>query len=141
MYYYLYFTLKIILAIILGGILGWQRVRVGRAAGPRTYALVCAGSTLFTLMSIFAFPDTDSARIAAQIVVGIGFLGAGMIIHKDGGMVEGLTTAAGLWAVAAIGMLVGVGWVWESVIVTVLFLVILSIKDHWFVKDQNIFGK
>ena len=141
MYYYLYFTLKIILAIVLGGVLGWQRVRVGRAAGPRTYALVCAGSTIFTLMSIFAFPDTDSARIAAQIVVGIGFLGAGMIIHKDGGMVEGLTTAAGLWAVAAIGMLVGVGWVWESVIVTALFLFILSIKDHWFVKDKKMFEK
>ena len=94
---------QMLLAIILGGLVGWQREHVGRAAGLRTYALVCMGSTLFTLLSSQAFFGGDPSRVASQIVVGIGFLGAGTILHKHGG-IEFLTTAAGLWAMAAIGM-------------------------------------
>lgn len=132
---YLYFTGQILLAILLGGILGWQREHIGKPAGMRTYILVTAGSTLFTMLSSQAFA-LDPARVAAGILTGIGFLGAGIIIHRGGGMVEGLTTAAGLWATAAIGMAVALGWYWQAVIVTVLFLIILMIND-----DQLAFKK
>jgi len=127
---YLEFTLTILLAVMLGGILGWQRERIGKPAGPRTYALVCAGSALLTLLSAQAFLGGDPARIASQIVVGIGFLGAGLIIHRDGGIVEGLTTAAGLWVVAAIGIAVGAGWFVQAAIISVLLLIVLFIDDH-----------
>lgn len=133
---YLYFALQILLAIVLGGILGWQRERIGKSAGPRTYGLVASGSAFFTMMSIYGFGDGEPSRIAAQILTGIGFLGAGLIIHKDGGTVEGLTTAAGLWAVAAIGMAVGIGWLWEAVIVTVLLLILLTLNDNKLVKKK-----
>ncbi len=127
---YLIFTGQILLAILLGGALGWQRERIGKSAGPRTYALVSAGSALFTILSIQAFAFADPSRVAAQIITGVGFLGAGVIIHREGGVVEGLTTAAGLWAVAAIGMAVGVGWFYEAVIASVLLLLVLIINDN-----------
>lgn len=96
---------RIVVAMVLGGILGWQRQHKGRWAGVRTYALVSGGSALFTILSLISF-GTDTARVAAGIVTGIGFLGAGTILHREN-RVEGLTTAAGLWMVAAIGMAVG----------------------------------
>lgn len=96
---------RVILAMFLGGILGWQRQQRGRWAGLRTYALVSGGSTLFTILSLTSF-GSDTARVAAGVVTGIGFLGAGTILHKED-RVEGLTTAAGLWMVAAVGMAVG----------------------------------
>lgn len=118
-----------VLAIILGGMLGWQRERFGKSAGPRTYALVSFGSAMFTLLSIYGFGSPDPSRVASQVVVGIGFLGAGMIMRKNDGAVEGLTTAAGLWAVAAIGMAVGVGWIWQSIAGTILVFIVLSFND------------
>lgn len=96
---------RIVLAMVLGGILGWQRQHKGRWAGVRTYALVSGGSALFTILSLISF-GTDTARVAAGVVTGIGFLGAGTILHREN-RVEGLTTAAGLWMVAAIGMAMG----------------------------------
>lgn len=96
---------RIVVAMIFGGILGWQRQHKGRWAGVRTYALVSGGSAMFTILSLISF-GTDTARVAAGIVTGIGFLGAGTILHREN-RVEGLTTAAGLWMVAAIGMAVG----------------------------------
>ncbi len=134
---YIIFTGQILLAILLGGVLGWQRERIGKSAGPRTYALVSAGSALFTLLSVQAFGLGDPARVAAQIITGIGFLGAGIIIHREGGTVEGLTTAAGLWAVAAIGMAIGVGWQVEAIIVTVLLFLILVVDDNKLVKRKE----
>jgi len=95
---YLYFLLQLILALILGWAIGWQRGQIGKAAGPRTYALVCIGSTLFTILSKQAFDGADTGKVAAQIITGIGFLGAGIILHKKDTVV-GLTTAAGLWAI------------------------------------------
>lgn len=122
---YLAFMQPIILSAALGAAIGWQRERLGKAAGLRTHSLVAIGSTLFTLLSTTGFgATTDPSRIAAQILTGIGFIGAGSIIHKDGG-IEGVTTAAGLWAVAAIGMAVGVGWYWQSLLVTACVLSIL----------------
>ncbi len=132
---YLYFTIQIILAVLLGGIIGWQREHSGKEAGPRTYALITLGAALFTILSMDAFSGAESSRVAAQIVTGIGFIGAGTILHKKN-TIEGLTTAAGMWA-AAIGMAIGVGWLWESVIVTVIiFLVLLFNDNRLFKKDQ-----
>jgi len=137
MEHYVYFTFQIILSIVLGGMLGWQRVAIGKMAGPRTYALVSAGSALFTILSINAFNGYEPGRVAAQIVTGIGFLGVGVIVHKHKkgeDIVVGLTTAAGLWVVAAIGMGIGAGWVWESVISSFLILLVLLFNESKFVK-------
>lgn len=133
---YLIFVGQILLSIGLGLVVGWQRHHIGKAAGVRTFALVSFGSTLFTLIS-FNSGALDPSRIAAQVLTGIGFIGAGTIIHKQDG-VEGLTTAAGLWAAAAIGMAVGVGWYWQAVIATIIMFAVFSFKkrdDRWFHKD------
>lgn len=129
---HLYFLGQILLSTILGGLIGWQREHVGRHAGMRTYALVTLGSTLFTLLSLYGFRQDDSQHIASQILTGIGFLGAGTIIHREGGGVEGLTTAAGLWAMAAVGMAIGAGWYIEVIMVTALMFVILLFRDKKF---------
>jgi len=122
---YLVFLGQVLLAAALGAGVGWQREHIGKAAGSRTFALVSMGSTIFTLLSLHAFGPTDTSRVAAQILTGIGFIGAGTIIHKAGG-IEGLTTAACLWAMAAIGMAVGAGWYWEAIIAAaVMFLILI----------------
>lgn len=131
----LFLALHVVLSLFLGGILGWQRENRGKSAGPRTYALVAGGSTLFTLLSITAF-GADISRIASQIVVGIGFLGAGTILHKEN-RVEGLTTAAGLWMVAAIGMAVGVRYYILSIVASFLVLAIFMFDDRKYKKDLN----
>lgn len=95
--------LRLALAGILGALVGYERETAGRPAGLRTYILVSMGSCLFTLVSILGFPGSDAARVAAQIVTGIGFIGAGSIITGRAG-VRGITTAAGIWAIAAVGM-------------------------------------
>ncbi len=130
-----YFIIKIVLALILGGIIGWQRVHWGRPAGIRTYALVTAGSTLFTLLSINSF-SADTARVAAQIVTGIGFLGAGTILHKES-KIEGLTTAAGLWMAAAIGMAVAVGYYILAIVVSILVLLLLMVDDNNLIEKNH----
>ena len=107
-------TVRIVLAFALGGVLGWELDRAGRPAGLRTHMLVSAGSAAFTLVSIYGFPDPtgglprDPARVAAQIVAGVGFLGAGTIFRTPS-TVRGLTTAASIWLAAAIGMMAGAG--------------------------------
>lgn len=102
-------VLKLVVSLLLGSLIGMERETHGRPAGLRTHILVCMGSTLFTICSyVIAGPNNDPGRIAAQIVTGIGFLGAGTIIHQ-GSVVRGLTTAASIWAVAAIGLSVGIG--------------------------------
>ncbi|MBI5222400.1 MAG: MgtC/SapB family protein [Candidatus Magasanikbacteria bacterium] len=131
---YLIFAGQILLAVLLGGLIGVQRVRSGKSAGPRTCALVASGAALYTLLSANAFGVAEPGRVAAQIITGIGFLGAGVIIHKQGGVVEGLTTAAALWAVAAVGMAVGVGWIWQSFIAAIVMLLVLMINDDFFKK-------
>lgn len=119
--------LRLLVAAILGSLVGWERERAQRPAGLRTYMLVAFGSALFTVLSSTAFAGaaTDPSRIAANIVVGIGFLGAGTIF-RAGESVRGLTTAAGLWAIAAIGMAAGVGEYLLAIISTLLVLVILG---------------
>lgn len=130
----IWFILQILLAIVLGAILGIQRERWGKWAGPRTYALVCAGSALFTLLSRNFFTG-NPAVIAGSIVTGIGFLGAGTILHREN-RVEGLTTAAGLWMVAAIGMAVGVERYILASIITLIILLVLMIDDKSIQKER-----
>lgn len=115
--------LRLSIALLAGFIIGFERKMRFKEAGIRTHTIVCVGSCLFTLLSIYAFEGSDPARIAAQIVPGIGFLGAGMIFyHKE--TIHGLTTAAGIWATAAIGMAVGSGWLIVSAIATIIILLI-----------------
>lgn len=99
---------QLVLAAALSMVIGLNRERREKDAGLRTHMLVGVGACLFTILSLLAFPDSDSARVAAQIVVGIGFLGAG-VIHRSEDRVHDLTTAATIWVTAALGMAVGVG--------------------------------
>ena len=120
---------RLALAVVLCGAIGLERESRGQAAGLRTHILVGLGSALFTLVSAYAFADTprtnvDPTRIAAQIVTGVGFLGAGTII-RQGFTVRGLTTAAALWIVAAIGMAAGAGYYFGAVVTTVIILATL----------------
>ncbi len=101
-------TLQLVIAIVLSAIIGWERELRGRPAGIRTHVLICLGTTLIMVISRAFVAPADPARIAAQVVSGIGFIGAGTIL-RQGSVVRGLTTAASLWAVVAIGMTVGMG--------------------------------
>ncbi|SHG57002.1 putative Mg2+ transporter-C (MgtC) family protein [Thermosyntropha lipolytica DSM 11003] len=121
---------KLTLACILGGLIGLERESLNRPAGLRTYTLVCVGSALAMIVSLdmyYAYYHTvnaDPGRIAAQVVSGIGFLGAGTIM-REGATVRGLTTAAGLWVVACIGLAVGAGLYLPAVATTLLILFVL----------------
>lgn len=119
--------LHLCLAIVLGGAIGLERELQHKAAGLRTNILICVGAVLFTELSIaMSSASGDPARIAAQIVTGVGFLGAGTIIQGRG-IVTGLTTAATMWLVAAIGMAVGFGALLEATGATLLVLLVLSL--------------
>lgn len=119
--------LRLIMAAVVGGVIGMDRERAHKWAGIRTLLLVCLGSALFTVVSIFGFGDpADPARLAAGIVVGIGFLGAGVILHSEKG-VMGLTTAAAVWAVAAIGVAIGCGLYLIAAATSILILVALRL--------------
>lgn len=120
-------VLRLLLAAVLGGIIGFQRERSQRPAGLRTHMLICIGAALFTIVGIAGFPGGDPGRIAAGIVTGIGFLGAGAILHRQGGIVIGLTTAASIWTVAAIGVAVGAGLYILSAAAALIALVVLML--------------
>jgi putative Mg2+ transporter-C (MgtC) family protein len=126
---------QVLLALLLGGILGWQREHWGKSAGPRTYALVCGGAALFTILSLTTFRNSPSA-VASAVVSGIGFLGAGTILHKEN-RVEGLTTAAGLWMIAAIGMAIGTSQYLLAIGVAILSLLVLVFDDRRWHKDHE----
>jgi putative Mg2+ transporter-C (MgtC) family protein len=118
--------LRLLVALVLGAVVGLERERQERAAGLRTVTMVSLGSCLFTIVGAYGFPNTDPSRVAAQIVTGIGFLGAGTIfLRKD--LVRGLTTAATIWAVAAIGMAVGTSQYTVAVFTTLLILSVLMV--------------
>ncbi len=116
---------QLVLSGVLASVVGWERELHGRPAGLRTHVLVAIGATLFTIASVhIARGGGDPGRIAAQIVSGIGFLGAGTIIHQ-GSVVKGLTTAATLWAVAGIGLAVGLGG--EMMLVALLATIVVFV--------------
>lgn len=121
---------RITLAVALGMLIGFEREYRGKPAGLRTYMLVALGAALFTVMSVYSLSpelgrsSLDPSRIASQVVVGIGFIGGGLIVLK-GDHMEGLTTAAGLWATAAIGMAAGFGFYIVAIYSTLLVLFVL----------------
>lgn len=128
-------AIRLIFAFLAGAIMGLERERnlqSGRAtgAGFRTYSLVCLGSCMFALASEYGFPahgsTSDPGRVAAQVVAGVGFLGAGTIIKDASGFVRGLTTAAGLWVAAAIGLMIGSGLYISGILSALLSFVILD---------------
>ena len=118
--------LQLVLAVILGGAIGLERELKGKPAGLRTNILISIGATLFTVLSMrMAAERGDPGRVAAQILAGVGFIGAGTILHTRGA-VTGLTSAATIWVVAAIGMALGTGAYVEAVGSTVLVIVVLT---------------
>ncbi|HEX7058096.1 MAG TPA: MgtC/SapB family protein [Bacilli bacterium] len=129
-------TLRILAAAALGGVIGFEREWNNHAAGLRTHILVCIGSSAIMLLSIYGFNQfvnelnvrVDPARLAAQVVSGIGFLGAGAIM-RNGSIVSGLTTAASIWVVAAIGLCVGAGFYYVAVLSTVMVLISLFVLN------------
>jgi putative Mg2+ transporter-C (MgtC) family protein len=118
------FVGRVVLAGVLAFLVGWEREAQGSPAGDRTHALVAIATAAFTSIGVDKFP-MDAARIIQGIVTGVGFLGAGMIL-REGGQVRGLTTAAGMWAVAAIGIMIGAGEYVMGVSLTVLIMVVLA---------------
>jgi putative Mg2+ transporter-C (MgtC) family protein len=118
-------TLRLLLATFLGAVIGFQREMSGKEAGLRTNMLISLGAALFTVVSIYGFPGSDPARIAAGVVTGVGFIGAGVILHRTGGAVVGLTTAATIFMVAGIGVAAGAGLYIISSVATALGLVVL----------------
>lgn len=130
-------AIRLVVAAFLGGLIGLEREHHGKEAGFRTHALVCLGSALMMVVSLQIFElykdsgtNIDPARIAAQVVSGIGFLGAGAIIRypqSSRGGIKGLTTAAGIWAAAGIGLASGLGQYRPAILTTILTLVILII--------------
>lgn len=125
--------LRLALAALFGGLIGLERERKDWAAGLRTHMMVCVGSCLVVIVSAFGFGDIlgtrgvelDPSRIAAQVVSGVGFIGAGAILFSRQGTIRGLTTAAGLWTVAAIGLATGSGLYFAAAATTVVALIIL----------------
>lgn len=125
---------QLALASMLGLLVGLTRERLHKSAGIRTHMLACMGTCLFTIISAIAFPGGDPARIAAGVVTGIGFLGAG-VIFRDSNGVRDLTTAASIWTVAAIGMAVGAHLWLIATAATVMVWVILEVL-RWYSKEM-----
>lgn len=134
-------ALRIGLTAVLGAILGLERELRGHSAGFRTHILVGVSACLFTMAGAYGFhlseaemldQRADITRVASQVVVGIGFLGAGVIV-RQGPSVRGLTTAANLWAAAAVGLAIGVGFYWGAVFTSAVALLVLGLKplERW----------
>jgi len=117
---------RIFLAFVLGGVIGFERERVDKPAGLRTHILVSVGSAQFTILSFYAFPGSDPSRIAAYVVAGIGFIGAGTIMQTRDRII-GVTTAASIWVAASAGMAAGIGFYLAAVVVTVISYLTLKL--------------
>jgi putative Mg2+ transporter-C (MgtC) family protein len=128
--------IKISLSVVCGSIIGFEREYKNKSAGLRTMILICLGATIFTLVSQRAGGGSDD-RIAANIITGIGFIGAG-VIFKDGLSVSGLTTASVIWIVASLGMLIGIGHFTLSVILTGIIIGVLSLFS-WLERLMDLF--
>lgn len=127
----------ILVSIVCGAIVGAERERAEKPAGLRTLTLICLGSTIFTIMSIDpAFGAMDRTRIAAQIVTGVGFLGAGAIL-RERGSITGLTTAASIWVIAAVGMVVGIGYALSGLALSAMIYTTLTV---WYRLEDRYLG-
>jgi len=123
-------VIRIFLAILCAGTIGYERTRKRHAAGFRTHILVCLGAAVIMILSEFLWlkdSNSDLARLGAQVISGIGFLGAGTILVTSKNRIKGLTTAAGLWASACVGLAIGSGFYTLSIIATITIIVILSL--------------
>ncbi|MFC1598409.1 MgtC/SapB family protein [Patescibacteria group bacterium] len=132
---------RLVLAIVIGYIIGFEREFSGKPAGTRTYSLVSMGAALFTIIALEGFNQfsgVDPSRIIGQIIVGIGFLGAGLIIFEKH-EIEGLTTAAALWTTAAVGVTVGLGWYLVAILATILIFILLFVigRMEYNMKSKN----
>jgi len=125
-------VVRLLVAVALAGAIGFERELADKPAGLRTHVLVAFGAALFTLASQEFAGTSDPSRIAAGVVAGVGFLGAGAIFRGGGGLVHGLTTAASIWAVAAVGLTVGAGLYLLSTVATLVVLVVLRLSSHAF---------
>ena len=123
-------VIRLVIAAFLGGVIGYERAHALKPAGIRTHLLVCVGAALFTIVSIYGFGEnSDPSRVAAGVVVGIGFLGAGTILRQEKAVV-GLTTAATVWAVAGIGLAIGTGLYVVGAVSAVIALIALRFLPH-----------
>ena len=129
-------VLQVLFAALLGGLIGWEREHSGRAAGIRTFTAIAIGACVFGLISVHGVkeiigevPNFDPTRIASNVVVGVGFLGAGMIFRPEANRVQGLTTAATLWATAAVGLSISFHMYIIAILVTLIMVLLL-----WFPK-------
>ena len=130
-------AVRIAAALIVGGILGLERERKNRAAGLRTYMLVCVGACLIMMTNQYIYQTTgsgDPMRLGAQVVSGIGFLGAGTIIVTKRNQIKGLTTAAGLWSSAAVGLSLGVGFYEAALAAGAAIYFVMTVLRHWDVR-------
>lgn len=131
---YLSVILRLVCAMAIGGIIGLERGMKNRPAGMRTYMLVCVGSCLIMLTNQYLFQVSNSGdpmRLGAQVVSGIGFLGAGTIIVTKHNQIKGLTTAAGLWAAAGVGLALGVGFYEAALVAGFLIFAVLTLLQRW----------
>jgi putative Mg2+ transporter-C (MgtC) family protein len=138
---YLAIALRLVVAVICGGALGLERGMKNRPAGMRTYMLVCVGSCLIMLTNQYLFQVTqtgDPMRLGAQVVSGIGFLGAGTIVVTRHNRIKGLTTAAGLWSSAGVGLALGVGFYEAALIAGLAIFVVMTLLQRW---DDNLHSK
>lgn len=137
-------TVRLLLALVCGGILGVERGRKKRPAGFRTYMLVCVGAALVMITNQYiteSYSGTDPARMGAQVISGIGFLGAGTIIVTGRNRVKGLTTAAGLWAAACVGLSLGIGFYTGALVGCVLIFVVMALLhrlDDWVMASTKV---
>ena len=129
---------RLLLAALLGGVLGWERESHGKSAGVRTHMLVSLGAAMFVLAPAHGGMQIgDLSRVIQGIVTGIGFLGAGAIIkHREINIVKGMTSAAGLWATAAIGIACGLGREVTAIVSTLLVLAVLAVIPKWTERDR-----
>ncbi|MBU3111861.1 MgtC/SapB family protein [Clostridium lacusfryxellense] len=149
-------VIRLALAVVVGGLIGYEREFKNRPAGFRTHILVCLGAAITSMIQLYSIQETtnmiiahpelqtamkvDIGRLGAQVITGVGFLGAGTIIH-DKGSIKGLTTAASIWTVACIGLAVGLGYYTLSILATIcIFIVLVFLKtfEEKFFKNTNV---
>lgn len=136
---------RIFLAAVMGGCIGMERGHHGRAAGLRTHILVCVGAAMTVMVGLYAALDlgftNDPMRVSAQVISGIGFLGAGTILTQNKSRIRGLTTAAGLWTTASIGLAAGLGFYWAAVVAFMVVMVTITVLTRLEKNPQNRSGR
>ena len=146
-------AIRAVLAVIIGIVIGSERARHGRAAGMRTHILVALGAALTSMISIYAKDvwgyEGDIFRLSAQVISGVGFLGAGMIVLKNNNVITGLTTAAGVWTTSVIGIAVGCGFYFGAIVITVLYMLTITLlgklekrkkdSEGWYIEIDDMY--